>query len=140
MEERDNMEGAPQATLTEVNGVDAVSAGGEVATVGVDNGAGLDSRATTGNQELDAINAEILGLQQDKDLIIEELRRLTGERETLAAGAVWGKKMGDMGDAEIQALENALAARRANAQNVGVNGIESREGVNGQTQQVDIEQ
>lgn len=100
---------------------------------GVDNGAALDPRTTTGNEKLDATNARILELQQSLEADKKELRELTEEREKLAAGQVWTAKIDDMNEAEVAALQEALAKR----QSVGVNGIKSSEGVNGQIREVD---
>lgn len=104
---------------------------------GVDNGAVLDSRATTGNEKVDALNARILELQEEKEDIVQELRDLTKEREKISAGAVWENKLGNMNEAEVAAIQEALESRKAKAQSVGIEGIASREGVNGQVAESD---
>lgn len=121
-EETENINNAPRTT-----------------DAGIDNGAALDPRATTSNENLNDMNARIIELQKLKDDTVEELRSITAERQSVAAGAVWSSKIEDMNPAEIIALEEALKNRKANSQQLGVNGIESREGVNGQIQDIDTE-
>lgn len=107
---------------------------------GIDNGAALDPNVKSGNAELDEMNARILELQQQQEADRQELRELTVQRETIVAGAAWADKIGNMNEAQRAALEGALKNHQANAQRLDVNGIESREGVNGQVQDIDTEQ
>ena len=102
---------------------------------GIDNGASLDPRAETDNPELQEVNSRILELQQQGDAIKEELRKLSEQRQTLAAGAIWSQKVGNMNEAEVRSLQEAINQRQANVQQVGVQGIESRENVNGQNEE-----
>lgn len=81
---------------------------------------------------VDSLDAQILELQKRRDEDKEKLRELVAEREKIAAGAVWSEKVGNMNEAELAALQEAIAERAAKAHRVGVNGIESKEGVNGQ--------
>lgn len=78
------------------------------------------------------LDEQILELQRKRDEDKEVLRGLVAEREKLMAGAVWEEKVGSMNEAELAALQEAIAARKAKAQTVGVTGIASEEGVNGQ--------
>lgn len=59
-----------------------------------------------------------------------ELRSLVKEQEQANATAAWSGKVDGMTEAEITALQEALNARAANAQKIGVTGIESKESVN----------
>lgn len=85
----------------------------------------LDPRVQTGNPELDQLNARYLELSEQRDAVRNELRELVRQREQLAATVTWGSKVENMNDAELAAMEEAIRLRRANAQQVGTQGIES---------------
>ncbi len=88
--------------------------------------------AEVNTSALDLLDEQIFELQRKRDEDKEVLRGLVAEREKIAASAVWEAKVGDMNEAELAALQEAIATRKANAQSVGVTGIVSTEGVNGQ--------
>jgi hypothetical protein len=124
----DELNGTTNATLVVESGIADETANNQSTQSGVDNGAVYDPRTRTGNPELDDLNSRILELIEQKDSINDELNKLTFERDKAAAGQTWAQKMETMSEADLLALQEAVAKR----QSVGTNGIQSSEGVNGQ--------
>ena len=56
-----------------------------------------------------------------------ELRSLVKLQEKATAQADWVQKVGDLNEAQLEALEEALKARATKAQKLSVEGIESQE-------------